>query len=527
MRTGPRPPNMGYRRACCVILGLLAFLGASPGRQARIQKEVTVTLVEVPVRVLRKGLPMKDLDREDFRIYENGVEKEISRFLIVSRRIEDAPPPGPAGEHPRFFLLIFNIYDYGPAVGDAIDMFFRDVFRSGDSVLIMTENRLLNYEHGQSLEDLIAGLKDVLRRFKGLSTQATNKNFQELDHESDRLLGSLRGTGGMMAMPLDQAIIQFFDRYRYAWETYRHQFLLPDADLYETVLRRAGTHEGEKWAFCFQQRDMFPMIKRASQLDLAIENWAGAQVEPPDQVKARLVQAKRDDLRRSFDLRSSLSPDAFSDLFLAADMPFHVVILKSHQTVFSENFELREVGQDYEAMLKRISVSTGGSHDFSNRPTEVLKDAIQKEDYHYLLVYSAGDLPADAPRTIEVRVERKGVDVIYLKRPMDRGRDVISISGVKSEGRGLAFSIAHYRMLEIEGRMRGSARIKLVLYNASKEKVFDEERTVEMDEESILISLNLELLEPGDHFVIIEAADLITGEKDVYSGTVTLASARR
>lgn len=517
---------MTYRRTSCVLLALLVLLGSDSGRQARIQKDVTVTLVEVPVRVLRKGLPVKDLVREDFRIFENGVEKEISRFLIVSRRIEDEPTPEPDGGRPRLFLLIFNIFDYGPAVGDVIDAFFRDVFRSGDSVLIMTEDRVLNYESGQSLEDLVAGLKDVLLRFKGLSTQSTHKNFLELDHESDRLLGALRGAGGMMA-PLDQAIVQFFDRYRYAWEAYRDQFLLPDADLYETVLRRAATFEGERWAFCFQQRDMFPMIKRSSQLDLAIENWAGAQVEPPDQVKARLVQAKRDDLRRSFDLLSSLSPDAFGDLFLAADMPFHVILLKSHRTVFSENFELREVGQEYEAMLKSVSVATGGFFDFSNRPTDVLRDAARKEDHHYLLVYSADALPADAQRTTEVRVDRKGVEVIFLKRPLDRSRDVITITGVKPEGRGLGFSIARYRMLTIDGQPRGSARLKLVLYNSSKEKVFDEERTIEIDKDSVLISLNLERLEPGGHFVIIEAVDLITGEKDVYSGNITLASARR
>ncbi len=509
------------------ILGIQFLLGQGQGQQAKIQKDVTVTLVEVPVRVLSKGGPVRDLGREDFRIFENGVEKEISRFLIVSRRIEDRTTPGPVGGLPRLFLLIFNIYDYGPAVGEAIDAFFHDVFRPGDSVLIMTEDRVLNFERGQGLGDLIAGLKNTLRKFKGMSTQSTLKNFRELDNESDRLLSALRSAEGPLGGPIDQSIIQFFDRYRYAWEAYRNQYLLPDPDLYETLLRRVRTFEGERWALCFQQRDMFPMIKSSSRLDIAIENWAGAQVEPQDQVKARLVQAKRDDLRRSFDLRSSLSPDVLSDLFLGADMPFHLILLKPFRTVFSENFELREVGQEYEAMLKAISIATGGQCDFSNRPVDVLREAVRKEDYHYLLVYSGQELPDGEERTTEVRVDRKGVDVIYLKRPFDHGRDLIAISGVKSRGMGLSFSIAGYRMPSVDGRPRGSAFVKLVLYDDATKKVFDEARTIELDKETTLISLDLKRLGPGDYFCIIDAVDLITGERDVYNGIMTLFSARR
>ncbi|MCK4825345.1 hypothetical protein KA005_56885, partial [bacterium] len=80
-------------------LSLLAFLmlfsilsfqaSSSPPRQAQ-QEKVTVTAVEVPVRVLLKGEVIRGLAKEDFEVFENGVKQEITQFKIVSRKISSA-----------------------------------------------------------------------------------------------------------------------------------------------------------------------------------------------------------------------------------------------------------------------------------------------------------------------------------------------------------------------------------------------------------------------------------------------------
>jgi hypothetical protein len=519
--------NVIKHRVVAGILGLLVLLAPARSGQERIQKDVTVTLVEVPVRILRKGRPVRDLGRDQFRVFENGVEKEISRFEVISRQIADPPAPGPASRVPRLFLLLFNVYDNGPAVGAAIDEFFHQVFRADDSVIVVTEDRVLNFERGRGIENMIVGLKDALTRFKGISTLNTLKNFRELDDEGDRLLGALQGGGGSPAVSsIDQSIVRFFENYRFTWETYRNQFLLPDLSFFRLLLSRIKSFEGEKWALCFQQREMFPMLKNSSRLDLAIGDWMGAQVDPQDQVKARLVQARQEDLRRSLDLKAAFSPDLLGDLFLGADMTFHLILLGSSRMVFSQNFELREVGQDFEAMLKRVSAFTGGYTDFSSRPVDVLREAVQKEDYHYLLVYSGQELPAGKDRTTEVKVDLDGVEIVFLRHPFRRDSDHIAISDVEAAGGGLSFSISHCRMLTIDGRRRGTARVKLVLYDQAREEVFDEERTLDLTGETTRISLSFEKLGPGDYFLIIDAVDLVTGERDVYNGSIELISAR-
>ena len=82
------------------LLLLLAFAipvflltAASPPAAAQDKpgQAVTVTAVEIPVRVLHKGDPIKGLAKEDFEVYENGVRQDITGFEVVSLKQYVAP----------------------------------------------------------------------------------------------------------------------------------------------------------------------------------------------------------------------------------------------------------------------------------------------------------------------------------------------------------------------------------------------------------------------------------------------------
>src|SRR4030043_947196 len=144
------------QRALCLLLACVFIVGALFAEaQERPREEVTVTAVEVPVRVLLKGEAVRDLTREDFEIFENGIKQEITQFEVISRKIArpSAEMPVPVAEKvrppKRLFLLIFNIFDYNKAVGEAIDHFFREFFREGDQIVILVENRILDIERGK------------------------------------------------------------------------------------------------------------------------------------------------------------------------------------------------------------------------------------------------------------------------------------------------------------------------------------------------------------------------------------------
>ncbi|HDZ25542.1 MAG TPA: hypothetical protein ENH65_03405, partial [Candidatus Aminicenantes bacterium] len=86
--------------------------------QEKLQEAVTVTAVEVPVRIFHKGQVVRNLKKEDFEVYENGVKQEITAFEIISRKISIPQEERKTHQKKRLFILIFNIFDYNEAVGE-------------------------------------------------------------------------------------------------------------------------------------------------------------------------------------------------------------------------------------------------------------------------------------------------------------------------------------------------------------------------------------------------------------------------
>lgn len=491
------------------------------------QEEVTVTVVEVPVRVFLKGQAVRDLTQGDFEVYENGVKQEITQFEIVSRKIAALAPLTPAVSEPkprdrkRLFLLIFNIFDYDDSVGEAVDSFFQDIFRPGDQVIVLTEGRVLNIDRGKGVEDFVVRVKDSLRQFKAFSTAASIKNFRDISYEADRLLSQLRGQGGGL-MSIAPAMIRFFENYQRIWEDYRRQFLELDVDFHKRLIQRIKTVEGEKWAIAFQQREMFPKIKNASRLDNEIRGWVDSQADPQQQVEARLVQARQQELQRSFDFSGRINAAALSDLFLSADFTYHLILMKSSRTVFSQDLELKEVGQDYEESLTRISRLTGGYSAFSNQAAAALQEAAELEDFHYLLVYSPRETSGGKKREIEVRVNRGGVDMVYLKNYLEAGPLPVAVADFKVGGQAISFTIRHYQITRIDNTRRGVADVKITLFDESSNKVFDEGKTLDLVKDETHISLNFNWLKAGTYFIIIQVIDRVANNSDVYSGMIKL-----
>ena len=520
-------PLAFFSMVLLVSLSCLSSMSASPSSQQGSQEEVTVTAVEVPVRVLLKGETVRDLTRDDFEVLENGVPQKITQFEIISRKIAvpasqtPVKPSGKARPPRRLFLLIFNIFDYDKSVGEAIDYFFKDIFQAGDQVVVLTEGRVLDIQRGRGAGELAEGIEDSLRKFKAISTATAIKNFRDIGFEADQLLSQLRGLS-RERMSIAPAMLRFFENYQRIWDDYRRQFLAPDIEFYRSLIKRLKGVEGDKWAISFQQREMFPKIRKASNLENEIRGWAESQADPQQQVEARLVQARQQELQRTFDFSGRINSAALSDLFLAADFTFHLILMKSFRTVFSQDLELKEVGQDYEEAMTRISRSTGGYSAFSNLPAEALKDAAELEDYHYLLVYSPAETSGAKKREIEVRVKRSGVDVTYLKNYLEAGPLPVSIADFKVSGKVISFAVRNCRMTKINDQRRGVASVKITIYDEASNKVFDEGKTLDVFKDETRISLNFGWLNPGNYFIVIEASDLVAKQADVYSGLIRL-----
>jgi hypothetical protein len=511
-----------FLRRVGVFFASLLAAGAfvTPASQEQLQEYVTVTAVEVPVRVFDKNGFISGLTKADFEIFENGVRQEITGFEFVSRAL--APLPSvlpealPRAPRRRNFVLIFNVFDYTEQVGEAIDYFFKNIFGPGDRLMIMIEDKFFEIQTGAGIEGNISRLKKTLIMYKKASRFEISKTFQNLDLRASRIAGTL--SGEEYDRDYEQQILIFYDDYIRAWKDYRSRMLDVNLDLYRTVIRKLSRAEGEKWAICFQQRDLFPQIKSGGRLERLLDLFAGG-----GSVFGRLIQARQSEVRRLMDLMENFPAEAIRNLFAEGNITLHLLIMKSMAARArneSRDMDLRDVDMQYEDVLRRISRSTGGLTKFSNKVLDTLKEAAAKEDRYYLLVYQPKDQAGGKEREIEVRVRREGADVVALKKYSGRRASVISISGFEAAGGTVSFTVGNCARLDKMEASTGKVMIKVTVFNDKSEKVFSEAKTLDLIADSLHLSLNFKKLQPGDHYIIVEAVDLVSGEKDVLSRAI-------
>jgi VWFA-related protein len=490
--------------------------------QDRPGQSVTVTAVEIPVRVLHKGDVVKGLTKEDFEVYENGVRQTITGFEVVSRRSSPnaAAAPGALAvpAEPRLFILIFHIFDYGQTVGDGIDYFFRNVFRPGDRLIVLTEDMVLNVQ--QDAPDKISErLKETLKTFKAYSTSSMLRAYSDLSAEADKVYAYLQHEGMASWHPV---VSRFYESYQRTWNDYKSRFFTLDIDLYRSIIQKIKSLPGEKWVFSFEQRQMFPRLKKQGPLETALQNLLDNQIEPGMQALAQQIKTMQLALQRSMDIVKQFPGDRLKELFMEAGITFHHIMMKSPRVSDSQDFELTDVGQDYEDCFRRISVATGGAAVFSNKVAKAIEDASVKEDYRYILAYSPEDPSAVKERAIDVKVRRQGVEVVSMKQYVAADKPLIVIADFEAGEKAVKFGLRNYARVEKDGRTIGLGAVKIVIFNDKSEQVFTDGKTLELVEDKTTISLDFPQLESGSYFIIIEALDAVTGGKDVFSSAIRL-----
>lgn len=509
-----------------ILLFFFMNLGINPAQgQEKLQEEVMVIAVEVPVRVIHKGQVVKNLTKEDFEIYEKGIKQKITAFEVISRKISISKKLSQEerkiAPKKRLFFLIFNIFDYNDAVEEAIDYFFKNVFTTGDQLIILAEDKLLNIEIGNSLSEMIFNLKETLKECKLISNKNTFRAYRDLSHEADRVLSAFQDRTG----DVNRAIIVFYDTYLRIWADYRKQYLTPDLNLYRSIIKRVKQIKGEKWAICFQQREMFPGLKNEGRLG-SIINYYTDRYNADRRVRVtegmHTISTKRQELQRSLNISYRFRAGILKNLFMEANITFHLILMKSLRDILSHDFELNEVAQDYEDCFKQISFSTGGHVTFSNKVTEALKEATEAEDYYYLLVYSPNEDQSEKKRDIEVKVKKRGIKVIHLKRFFEKEAPPISITDFKAGNKTMKFSLSNYKMIKTKGKLTGIADVKITLFDKDSEKVFDERKTLNLLKKEAHLSLNFNQLKSGNYFILIQVIDKISNEIDVFSKQIEL-----
>jgi hypothetical protein len=380
------------------IVGLLSCLAVLVFVSAQeLQHEVRVVNVEVPVRVFKGSAFVDDLKIEDFELYEGGkLQKVESIYLIKRTSVERGE--GKKVEEPkvqRTFVFLFQMVDYMPETGKALEYFFENVLSAQDSLIVITPVKTYNLKS----ETFGALPKD---RIKEQLVGILRKDIIQGGGEYRTIMRELEDTP-----PIDMEQLQFFRDLLEQLERLR----VVDQKKLEYFAEFLKKREGQKYVYLFYQKEMIPKLSLSAQLPRTTDADGGT-IGFAIELMGILDHYKRD---VTFDV--DLVKKTFSDssmvvhfLFITKTPPVQVDIARMRPS----GMAMAEQSEDIFSAFREVAMATGGLTESSSDASTALKKAVEASENYYLLYYKPDDDRVDGKfREISVKVKRGGITVSH------------------------------------------------------------------------------------------------------------------
>ena len=140
-------------------------------KQRSLIETSTVINIEVPVRVFKGGEFVDGLKLEDFEVLEDGVPQKVEAVYLISKdtvtRKEDKKKKY-RPETERTFYLFFEVSEWHPRLGEAVDEFCQDGLLPRDKLIAVTPVKTYRLkEEGfalKSREEIAKELKSLIRK---------------------------------------------------------------------------------------------------------------------------------------------------------------------------------------------------------------------------------------------------------------------------------------------------------------------------------------------------------------------------
>ena len=371
------------------LIGFFVFSQIGFAQEEDIQEDMVVVNVEVPVRVKYKGKLVDNLKKSDFKLYEDGKQIDINGFNIVRKKISSQKIELDSERRqvfkPRFFVLAFSVTNFNRFYKKGVEYFFEKVLRKGDNLLVFVNNTTLSFNDLDDKNKIFSEVINALNKEGKTSRRNIRSSILTVENGIARLLSqiSLSAASGNIysqSAIAQRNVLEFFVRYKTAWENYKRSFLkLNIYTLYNfaAFLKRI---KFEKWVISFYQYEKFPMLDFTSENVRKIKRVMGYE-------SRRIYR----DIHREFIAESNFPHEEVSKLFYNLGTTFNLVVIPTRIETDSAEVKAGDIPTAIENTLREISKKTGGSVNFSTDLSRSLEKIVEKEDVYYLLTYAPKD----------------------------------------------------------------------------------------------------------------------------------------
>ncbi|MFC2167704.1 hypothetical protein ACFLRW_01880 [Acidobacteriota bacterium] len=369
-----------------------------------IQEEAVAINIEVPVRVYKGKNFIDNLTIEDFEIYEDGILQKTEAVYLIKKldivreetelKTEEAREIF-APKVSRNFVFLFEIHEYLPKVGTAIEYFFDEVYAVGDSISVITPLQTYHFNY------------EVLGRLpkKEISKQLIGQIRRDLLKCSSVYRGLLRDLEDVKQFEKDSpapAGMEGVVRMMHSDITLKLKNLrYLDENKFMEFADALKDKEGPKHVFFFLQKLNIPIIRYNpvfgfDDLDefegfMAIDETKIQRIFSDSSITAHMIYVTK-----------------LSDLDIMEREG--VTLTNSSETDTSTSTMprvLQEISGDIFSAFKDIAEATGGIVDSSTNAAASFKKSVDASENYYLLYYSPKNYVASG-KFMEITIKVKG-----------------------------------------------------------------------------------------------------------------------
>ncbi|MCK5057279.1 MAG: hypothetical protein KAT34_11525 [Candidatus Aminicenantes bacterium] len=522
-----------------VCLAGFLFPGLTQEQKEKIREEVSVTNVEVPVRVFYKGKAVGDLTRKDFKLYENKRLQTINGFYLKKRKIkiddirlstgepEPEPEPEKKSPPPRFFVLVFRVTNYTEKMKKGVAYLIENVLRDNDQLLVFVNDKTIFLNKGHRKVKRKDILDQVIREESIKANQRLVSYFIKIQRALNMARTELKlqdDQGRRVAViARPDILVNFLEDYLASWVEYKKKYLLPDIDKYYNFANFLEKIDKEKWVISFYQIEMFPKMKYSGELRQQIELIMSELLvgRSEDIVYSRQMLSLLTEIDRELNVADDFHSDEISKLFFKVDATCHSIFCGVQKDSMSQDLEFKRISTDIENSLREMTANTGGALIASNDLESALRTISEKEDIYYMLTYAPDD-PRETGK-IKVEVSDKKYDVVYdsnmradyIKEYLEKKRALsptILLDDISFKEKKLRMEISNFLMQKTEEGRKGKISVQVRIKDEADRLVFDKNRFLVTDKKVTTITIDFDWLKKGNYNIIVDVSDMLSGK---------------
>ncbi len=398
-----------------IFIGLTAVFLAAGFSLTQEQPETASVNIEVPVRVYDGNQFVDNLTIDDFEIYENGVLQEINALYLTEKAqiIRQDLKQNIRPELIRQFCFLFQMTGYNPRISEGLTYFFNNIFRPGDSVMLITPLKQYSLSSKaleiKSRSDLVQDIIKTIRKDIQVGSSEYNSALIDLRRIVSSISASSGGQQTMYQTSIDTSssdsyvspLEQLIPNYRQTLEKLE-TLRIVDEKSFTSFASRLKSLPGQKIAFLFYQREFRPELDSTTMNRLISNN----QDNP-----ALLGQIQ--DLFQVYYREVDINMERMKQIFADSSVMLNLLFFnKSPEEI--PGVYMREQSEDLYQIFSELSHSTGGTVNSAQNPASAFKNTSDIADKCYFLYYSpAQQIPVNQFKTIEVKIKSARYTVLY------------------------------------------------------------------------------------------------------------------